>query len=220
MLQPYADRIDAGRRLAEHLKQYADRKDVLVLALPRGGVPVAREIAAALGAELDLMIVRKLGLPGQEELAMGAIASGGLRVLNDRVVGLAGISADTIAAVAQRELAELRRREQAYRRDRPRPAVEGRCVILVDDGLATGSTMRAAIGAVRRGNPAEVVVAVPVAPPDTVAALRAEADEVVCPETPADFFGIGQFYVDFTQTTDDEVRRLLQDAWSDEADAD
>ncbi|MEX0704097.1 MAG: phosphoribosyltransferase [Planctomycetales bacterium] len=213
MEQVYENRADAGRTLAGQLEQYAGQADVLVLGLPRGGIPVACEVAAALGVEMDVLIVRKLGFPGQEELAMGAIASGGIRVLNDRVIEMAEIPDEIIERVTQRELAELQRREQAYRGDRPQPAIAGRTVLLVDDGLATGSTMRAAIATVRTRQPAKIVVAVPVAPSATVAALRHEADEVVCLMTPVDFFGIGQFYVDFTQLTDNDVRRLLAAAW-------
>lgn len=207
----YENRIEAGRELAEALNSYAGREHLLVLGLPRGGVPVAREVAEALGAPLDVMIVRKLGVPGQEELAMGAIATGNVRVVNPRVVEAAGILDEDIDAVAAHEQEELRRREQTYRGDRPGPRVEGRCVILVDDGLATGSTMRAAIAAVRQQKPAEVIVAVPVAPPETIESLRDEANAVICPLTPSAFFGIGQWYEDFSQTTDEEVRRLLDE---------
>jgi putative phosphoribosyl transferase len=184
-----------------------------VLALPRGGVPVAAEIAAALGAELDLMIVRKLGAPGQTELAMGAIASGGVRVLNRDVIASLGIKETAIEEVARREQQELERREHAYRGERPRPAIEGHCVILVDDGIATGATMRAGIEALRRLKPAKIVVAVPVAPPDTVARLRNVADEVVCLATPEPFWAIGQWYVEFPQLSDETVRQALAEAW-------
>ncbi len=211
--QGFRDRREAGRRLAEALQAYAGRDDVLVLALPRGGVPVAFEVAQALGAELDLLLVRKLGTPGQPELAMGAIASGGIEVLNPSVVQGLGIDRATIDRVAEQEYAELRRRERAYRGDRPLPRIEGRCVILVDDGLATGSTMRAAIAAVRQCDPACIVVAVPVAPPDTVEHLRTEVDDVVVLLTPTWFAAVGQWYADFSQTTDEEVRTLLQQAW-------
>lgn len=211
----YADRAEAGRVLGEHLARTlgARRDDVLVLALPRGGVPVAAEVAAALDAPLDLLLVRKLGVPGHEELALGALASGGVRVLNQDVVEGLGISPATVEEVARREEAELERRARAYRGDRPPPPVRGRRVVLVDDGLATGATMRAAAAAVRHGGPARVIVAVPVAPADTAEALAREVDEVVCPATPAPFFGVGQWYVDFGQTTDDEVRELLARAW-------
>jgi putative phosphoribosyl transferase len=207
---PYANRAEAGRVLATWLTHYTSRTDILVLGLPRGGVPVAYEVARALKAPLDLMLVRKLGLPGHEELAMGAIATGGIRVLNLEVVEGLGVPATVIDKVVATELQELQRRERVYRGDRPTPQIEGRCVILVDDGLATGATMRAAIAAVRQQKPAWLVVAVPVAPAATIAVLRKEADVVVCPATPEPFFGIGQWYEDFTQVTDDEVRDLLK----------
>ena len=210
----FLDRRDAGRRLAEALRSYPDCQDPLVLALPRGGVPVAYEVAEALDAELDLLLVRKLGTPGQPELAMGAIASGGIEVLNPSVVEALGIDRETIDRVAEQEYAELLRRERAYRGTRPLPRIEGRCVILVDDGLATGSTMRAAVAAVRQRNPQRIVVAVPVAPPDTAERLRQEVDDVVVLLTPAYFAAVGQWYADFSQTTDEEVRALLQAAWN------
>ncbi|HXH12977.1 MAG TPA: phosphoribosyltransferase [Alphaproteobacteria bacterium] len=209
----YKNRTEAAGQLANLLQVYANRSDVLVLALPRGGVPIAYEIAQRLNAALDLMLVRKLGVPGHEELAMGAIAPGGTQVLNDEVIQGLGISKETIDRVAAVELHELRRRERAYRGERPAPRIQGRCIILVDDGLATGATMRAAIAVVRRQQPAEIVVAVPVAPPDTVAALRQEADAVICPATPEPFLGIGRWYEDFTQVTDEDVRTLLERAW-------
>ncbi|MEX0742567.1 MAG: phosphoribosyltransferase family protein, partial [Phycisphaeraceae bacterium] len=193
----FRDREEAGQRLAQALSRFAGRPDVLVLALPRGGVPVGVEVARALEAPFDLMLVRKLGVPGHEELAMGAIASGGGRVLNQRVIELARLTEQDIEQATTREQAELRRREKAYREGRPHPRVEGRCVILVDDGLATGSTMLAAVRAVRQGNPASVVVAVPVAPPESCEGLRAEADDVICVETPARFMGVGQLYENF-----------------------
>jgi predicted phosphoribosyltransferase len=205
----FADRVEAGRRLADRLAAYARRPDVLVLALPRGGVPVASEVARALGAPLDVFVVRKLGVPGHEELAMGAIASGGVCVLNRDTVRALDVPARLIEAVARREIQELRRRERAYRDDRPAPAVRGRTVILVDDGLATGSTMRAAVEALRRLGPARVVVAVPVAAPATCAEFRGVADECVCVTTPEPFFAVGAWYDDFSQTTDEEVRELL-----------
>lgn len=205
----FADRVEAGRRLAEALRGYAGRPDVVVLALPRGGVPVAYRVARALGAPLDVFLVRKLGVPGHEELAMGAIASGGTRVLNPEVVAALGIPGGTIDAVAAREAEELERRERAYRGERPPPEVRGRTVILVDDGLATGSTMRAAVAALRRQEPARLVVAVPVGAAETCEALRAEADAVVCVLTPEPFYAVGLWYRDFAQTTDDEVRELL-----------
>ncbi|HXV10479.1 MAG TPA: phosphoribosyltransferase [Burkholderiales bacterium] len=213
-LLPFPDRDAAGRALAKALEAYRERDDVLVLALPRGGVPVAAEIAAALGAELDLMIVRKLGAPGQPELAMGAIASGGVRVLNRDVIASLGISDHAIEEVARREQQELERREQVYRGSRPRPTIEARCVILVDDGVATGATIRAGIEALRRQKPGKLVVAVPVAPPDTVARLRSVADEVVCLATPEQFWAIGQWYIEFPQLSDDAVREALADSWN------
>jgi predicted phosphoribosyltransferase len=188
---------------------YLDRPDVLVLALPRGGVPVGYEVARALGAPLDVFLVRKLGVPRYEELAMGAVATGGVRVLNDEIVRGLGISEHEIDAAAARELPELARRERLYRGDRPPPGVASRTVILVDDGLATGATMRAAVQALRQQHPARIVVAVPTASPDTSEALRAEADDVICAMTPEPFFAVGHWYEDFTQTTDDEVRELL-----------
>ena len=210
-MQPkrFRNRTDAGRQLAGKLAPYADRPDVVVLALPRGGVPVASEVARALGAPLDVFVVRKLGVPGHEELAMGAVATGGLRVLNDEIVHGLDIPEREIAAVADRELHELSRRERLYRGDHPPPDVGGRTVILVDDGLATGATMRAAVQALRQQQPARIVVAVPTASPDTCEALKAAADDVVCAMTPEPFFAVGHWYDDFTQTTDDEVARSL-----------
>jgi predicted phosphoribosyltransferase len=207
--QRFRNRTDAGRRLAEKLAAYANRPDVLVLALPRGGVPVGCEVARALGAPLDVFLVRKLGVPGYEELAMGAVATGGVRVLNDEIVRGLGISDHEIDAVVARERQELARRERLFRGDRPPPDVAGRTVILVDDGLATGATMRAAIHALRQQQPARIVVAVPTASPDTSEALKADADDVICAMTPEPFFAVGHWYEDFTQTTDDEVRELL-----------
>jgi putative phosphoribosyl transferase len=207
--QAYADRREAGGSLAGLLQHYADRDDVLVLALPRGGVPVAFEVATALNAPLDVFLVRKLGTPGHRELAMGAIASGGVRVLNDDVVRYLGITDDQIDAVARDEQAELERREEAYRKGRTPPALRDRVVILVDDGLATGSTMRAAVQAVKQQHPSRVVVAVPVGAGDTCEELRASADEVVCGRMPTPFSAVGQWYQNFDQTTDEEVRELL-----------
>jgi len=198
--------------VATKLAQYAGRPDVIVLALPRGGVPVAHEVATSLGAPLDVFLVRKLGTPGHRELAMGAIASGGVRVLNDDVVRWYGIPEGAINAVARNEQEELERREREYRRDRPPRDLRERTVILVDDGLATGSTMRAAVEAVRLHKPARVIVAVPVAAAETCREFRALADEIVCAKTPEPFSAVGQWYVDFSQTTDDEVRALLEDA--------
>jgi putative phosphoribosyl transferase len=208
----YCDRLEAGRHLAVRLAKYAHRDDVLVLALPRGGVPVGFEVAKALHAPLGVFLVRKLGVPGHEELAMGAISTGGVRVLNDDVVNYLQIPADVIDATAAIELKELERRERAYRGDRAEPDVRGKTIILVDDGLATGSTMRAAAAALRQQNPARIVVAVPVSAPQTCDEYRMGVDEIVCAKTPEPFLGVGQWYRDFSQTTDDEVRELLQKA--------
>ena len=208
----FRDRADAGRQLAGRLGVYAGRDDVRVLGLPRGGVPVAAEVARSLGAPLDVFLVRKLGVPGHEELAMGAIASGGVRVLNDDVVRALHIPASEIERATSRAAAELRRREDLYRGDRPPVDVRARTVILVDVGLATGSTMRAAAAAVRLLEPARTVVAVPVAAPETSAALRREVDEVVGVLLPESFYAVGAWYEDFAQTTDAEVRRCLCEA--------
>jgi len=213
----FRDRTEAGRRLAAKLTAYANCPDVLVLALPRGGAPVAYEVAQALHAPLDVFLVRKLGLPGHEELAMGAIASGGTRVLNEEVVSQLNIYEEVIEAVAAEEQQELTRRERAYRGERPAPNVHDRTVILVDDGLATGSTMRAAVAALRRQNPARIIVAVPVGSPETCAELEREADEVVCARMPEPFYAVGLWYDDFTQTTDEEVHDLLARAAEKEA---
>jgi predicted phosphoribosyltransferase len=207
--KPFRDRVHAGRILAEQLRSYANRPDVLVLALPRGGVPVAYEVAVALQVPMDVFLVRKLGVPGQEELAMGAVATGGLRVLNDDIVQSLGVTETVIDRVAAKELIELNRREREYRGDRPEPDPTGRIVILVDDGLATGSSMRSAIVAVRQQQPARIVVAVPTAAPETCDALRPTVDDVVCAVTPDPFYAVGVWYADFSQTTDDEVRDLL-----------
>lgn len=208
----FRDRIDAGRKLAERLTRYGNRKDVLVLALPRGGVPVAFEVAKALNAPLDLFLVRKLGTPGQEELAMGAIASGGIRVLNEDVVRSLHISEKAINEVALKEQRELERRERAYRGDRPMPDLEGRTIILVDDGLATGTTMRAAIKALRTHKPARIVVAVPTAPRDTCKEFEDEVEEILCAYTPEPFWAVGAWYDDFRQTSDEEVRSIVEKA--------
>ena len=205
----FRDRTDAGERLAERLRHYAGRDDVVVLALPRGGVPVGYEVASALGASLDVFLVRKLGTPGHRELAMGAIASGGVRVLNEDVVHWYGIPDAAIESVTREEADELARRERAYRDERPAPVLTNRIAILVDDGLATGSTMRAAAQAVRVQHPAAVVVAFPVGARQTCAELSAVADEVICARTPEPFSAVGQWYLDFTQTEDAEVRELL-----------
>jgi putative phosphoribosyl transferase len=206
----YADRHEAGRDLASRLVSYRGRNDVVVLALPRGGVPVAFEVAQALDAPLDVFVVRKLGMPGHEELAMGAIASGGIRVLNEDVVRWANIPDRAIEAVSRHERVELERREREYRQGRPATPLGNKTVILVDDGLATGSTMRAAVKAVRGHHPQRVIVAVPVGAPDTCEQLADVADEAVCARTPEPFSAVGLWYRDFSQTTDEEVRALLQ----------
>ena len=208
----YRDREDAGRHLAAELREYAGRDDVLVLALPRGGVPVGYEVARALDAPLDVFLVRKLGVPGHEELAMGAISTGGVRVMNEQVLAMVPVSEAAIAAVAAQEERELERREREYRGDRPVPKLGGRTVILVDDGLATGSTMRAAVLAVRAHEPERLVVAVPVAAAETCDEFRSDVDEIVCAITPEPFVAVGLWYDDFSQTTDDEVKQLLDAA--------
>jgi putative phosphoribosyl transferase len=215
MARRYEDREEAGRVLAEKLMQYAGRSDVIVLALPRGGVPVAFEVAKALDAPLDVFLVRKLGVPGHEELAMGAIATGGVRVLNPEAVQMLRIPQGAIDAVTQKEQRELERREQAYRGGRPAPDVRGRTVILVDDGLATGSTMRAAVAALLQQHPQHIVVAVPVAAPETCDEFRAEGIDIVCAETPQPFYAVGLWYQDFSPTTDEEVHDLLTRAQRD-----
>jgi putative phosphoribosyl transferase len=212
----FQDRRHAGQVLAERLSAYANRPDVLVLALPRGGVPVAFEVARALHAPLDVFLVRKLGLPGHEELAMGAIATGGVRVLND-VVEVLQVPPEVIEAVTAKEQKELQRRERMYRDDRPPPQVRGRTAILVDDGLATGSTMRAAVAALRQQQPARIIVAVPVGAAETCAELQAEADEAVCACTPQPFHAVGLWYEDFSQTADEEVHDLLEQAAREQA---
>ncbi|WP_207286543.1 phosphoribosyltransferase [Pseudomonas sp. FW300-N2A2] len=207
------DRADAGRRLVAPLLKYAHRPDVIVLALPRGGVPVAYEVATALDVRLDLMLVRKLGVPTHQELAMGAIASGGIQILNEHTLRAHPIDQTTFDAVVARETRELLRREQVYRGTRAPVQLKDQVVILIDDGLATGASMRAAIHAVRAQAPARVVVAVPVAPVETAEALRGEVDELVCPITADWFMSIGHWYVDFSQTADAEVIGLLTRAW-------
>jgi predicted phosphoribosyltransferase len=206
----YRDRADAGRRLAETLKGYAAVPNLLVLGLPRGGVPVAFEVAKELNAPLDVFIVRKLGVPGYEELAMGAIASGDVIVLNERVIAQVGIPGPMIDQAVERERRELERRERAYRGDRPRPDVKGCTVILIDDGLATGATMRAAAAALRKQEPKRLIIAVPVAAAETCDEFRDEVDDIVCAITPEPFYAVGAWYADFSQTTDDEVRALLR----------
>jgi putative phosphoribosyl transferase len=210
--EPFRDRQDAGIALAARLGHYGGRSDAVVLGLPRGGVPVAYEVARVLSAPLDVFLVRKLGVPGHRELAMGAIASGGVRVLNDDVVQWYGIPVSVIEEAAREEQIELERREAAYRDGRPPTDLRDRVVLLIDDGLATGSTMKAAVQAVRALGPSRVVVAVPVGAPSTCRELEQIADEVVCARTPEPFSSVGQWYVDFSQTTDDEVRQLLHAA--------
>lgn len=208
----YKDRKDAGKYLASYLMEYANRPDVLVLGLPRGGVPVAYEVAKALNAPLDVFIVRKLGVPGHEELAMGAIATGGVRILNEDVVQQLQIPSQIINAVTAQEQQELERRERLYRDDRPLPDVRGRVVILVDDGLATGSTMQAAVAALREMQPARLVVAVPVAAPSVCESFTHIVDQMVCAQTPEPFYAVGLWYQDFSQTSDEEVHHILQES--------
>jgi len=210
MALPFRDRTQAGQLLASKLSHYAGRDDVLVLALPRGGVPVAFEVSQRLGVPLDVFLVRKLGVPGHEELAMGAIASGGVRVVNQSVVHALGIPARVIDQVASKEQLELERRQGLYRGERPAPQIHGRTIILVDDGLATGSSMHAAVAALRRQKPARLVVAVPTAAAAVCEEFRAEVDEIVCAETPEPFRAVGTWYEDFSHTTDEEVRSLLR----------
>jgi predicted phosphoribosyltransferase len=209
MRRPFRDRREAGRLLAAQLAEYANQPGVLVLALPRGGVPVGFEVARALGAPLDVFVVRKLGVPDHEEVAMGAIATGGVRILHEELIRALRIPRHLIEAVAAKEQEEQARRERLYRGDRPAPDVRDRTVILVDDGLATGATMQAAIKALRQQHPARIVVAVPIAAPETCDELKTEADDVVCAVTPEPFYAVGLWYDDFSQTTDDEVRDLL-----------
>lgn len=214
MPRPFDDRRQGGRLLAERLSHYGDRDDVVVLGLARGGIPVAFEVANALAAPLDVFVVRKLGVPGREELAMGAIASGGVRVLNDDVVIAAGIDPQEIEDVSAREAREVERRERLYRGDRGPVPVSGRVVIVVDDGLATGASMRAAIEAVGERGADRVVVAVPAASPRTCAEFEGAVDEIVCAITPEPFLAVGQWYLDFAPTSDEEVRELLERARS------
>jgi putative phosphoribosyl transferase len=215
MDRSFPNRAEAGRQLAEKLEKYAGREDVIVLGLPRGGVPVAYEVAKRLCAPLDVFIVRKLGVPGFEELAAGAIASGGVRVLNEDVMRAIPYADAAIEAVTAKETAELQRREQIYREGRPPPELRNRIVILVDDGLATGATMRAAVKALRQSGAAKIAVAVPVGPADTCRELEEEADETICLSTPEFFQAVGQYYEDFSQTSDGDVRELLARAAND-----
>ncbi len=209
MERAFPNRAEAGRVLAEKLENYVGRSDVVVLGLPRGGVPVAYEVAQRLGAPLDVFVVRKLGVPGFEELAAGAIASGGVRVLNEDVVRALPNADQLIESVTEKETVELERREQTYRDGRPAPELRNRVVILVDDGLATGATMRAALAALRQRGVAKIVVAAPVGAPDTCRELEREADETICAICPEFFHAVGQYYEDFSQTSDEEVRELL-----------
>lgn len=209
--RPFSDRREAGMELASKLKQYAGRTDVVVLALPRGGVPVAFEVAESLDAPLDIFLVRKLGMPGHPEYAMGAIASGGVRVLSEDVVRAYDIPQSAIDTIARKEREELERREREYRRGAALTDLRGRIVILVDDGLATGSTMKAAVQAVRQHGPARVVVAVPVGAPSTCEEFADVTDETVCARTPEPFSAVGRWYRDFSQTTDEEVQTLLRE---------
>lgn len=209
MVNRFRDRIEAGRVLAARLAKYANRPDVLVLGLPRGGVPVAYEVARELGVPLDVFVVRKLGMPGHEEYAIGAIATGGVRIINEEAIRAFGITDAEIAAVTTQEERELERRERRYRDNRPPPAFAGKTVILVDDGLATGSTMRAAVEALRQEGPARIVVAVPTAAPETCQEIAAHVDEMICAMTPDPFYAVGLWYEDFGQTSDEEVHDLL-----------
>lgn len=206
----FRDRIDAGQQLASRLMKYAGRQDVLVLGLPRGGVPVAAEVARALRAPLDVFVVRKLGVPGHAELAMGAIASGGVRVLSDALIDELGIPRAAVAQVAAREHLELERRERLYRGDRHPPVLQDRVVIVIDDGLATGATMEAAVEALRVHRPSRIVVAAPVGAPETCRRLASIADEIICVQTPAPFNAVGLWYENFAQTTDEEVTALIE----------
>ncbi|MGK7905724.1 MAG: phosphoribosyltransferase [Synechococcus sp.] len=210
MLVPFSNRVEAGKHLAAYLSNYAGRKDVLVLGLPRGGVPVAFEVARSLNAPLDVCIVRKLGVPRYEELAMGAIGLGSVRVLNKEVIEAWNISEAEIDKVIAREQEELDRRDLLYRGGRPFPDITGKVIILVDDGIATGATLRAAISSLRQQQPKGIVVATPVAPQSICKSLQAEVDDVVCLATPEPFFAIGQWYMDFGQTSDAEVQELLE----------
>jgi putative phosphoribosyl transferase len=206
----FLNRVDAGRKLAKKLNAYANREDVLVLGIPRGGVPVAFQVAAELGVQLDVFVVRKLGVPSHEELAFGAIATGGVRVLDDQIVEEAGISDLEIELISAKETQELQRRERVYRGNRPPLNVKGKTVILVDDGIATGASALAAISALRELKPAGIVLAAPIAPASTCRRLRSKVDDLTCLDTPETFYAIGEFYEDFSQISDDEVTNLLQ----------
>lgn len=208
----FLNRRDAGMMLAQKLLEYADNPDVIILALPRGGVPVAYEVALALGAPLDVWLVRKLGLPGQEELAIGAIASGGIQILNRDIVHSLSLEPEVIQNIVDRELQELQRREEQYRGKRPAPQVHDRIVLLIDDGLATGASMLAAVTALHTKHPARIVVAVPTAAPQAISILRPKVDEILAILSPDPFEGVGKWYNDFSQTTDEEVQQLLDEA--------
>jgi predicted phosphoribosyltransferase len=211
-MAPFKDRRDAGRKLAQKLTAYAGQQDALVLALPRGGVPVAYEVAVALGIPLDVFIVRKLGVPGRDELAFGAIASGGVRVLNSDIVRMLSIPEEIMNFVVKRESQELTRREHLYRGSSTFPQIRNRAIILIDDGLATGASMRAAVAGLRAQHPSRIVIAVPAAAPDVCSAFQAEVHEIICAITPELFYGVGRWYEDFSQVSDEEVRVLLQKA--------
>lgn len=215
---PIPDRHKAGKALAKALEFLDDGENAIVLALQRGGVPVAKEIASALHVPMDLILVRKVGVPGHKELAMGAIANNDIVIWNEQVIRRIGANQDEIENALRKARAELQRREQTYRGNRPAPKLENRCVILVDDGLATSATMRAAIDAVRLQQPSRIIVAVPVAPPDTVELLRESADEVICLVTPEPFYGVAEWYLDFSQLTDVDVCELLEAAWKEKSD--
>jgi predicted phosphoribosyltransferase len=209
-MEKFKNREEAGSALAEKLENYKDQSDVVVLGLPRGGVPVAEKIAGAIGAPLGVFVVRKLGVPGHEELAMGAIGSGGVRVMNDEVVRSMNVSKEQIDVTVEKEQRKLKEREEKYRGQRPELDLQGKTVILVDDGIATGATMKVSVKALRQHKPAKLVVAVPVAPPQTCRELEQAVDELICPVQPANFGAIGAFYDDFSQTSDEEVREILQ----------
>lgn len=208
----FANRTEAGKLLADALSGYTGRSDILILALPRGGVPVAYEVAKALSAPMDLWLVRKLGVPGQEELALGALVGKNIRVLNYDIIDLLNIDETVIDTIVAREQAELERRNRLYRQGKPPPAIEGKTIIIIDDGLATGATMRVAISSLRQAGAARIIAAVPVGAASTCDKIEEEADELICLHTPEPFYGVGQWYNDFSQTSDDEVRALLNNA--------